>query len=88
MAYRDDQTALHARVQQLERDLERARREAELGQEARCEVEVLWRSLAKVKRQLDLLSQPMPVARWPRAALLGVAVLLIISAGAAVLLLR
>lgn len=59
MSYRDDQDALHERVQELERDLQRARTEAAGRKEAQAEVERLNKSLAKAMRELERLRPPV-----------------------------
>jgi TonB family protein len=93
MAYRDDQGALHERVQQMERDLERARREAAEGKQAQHEVEALHKALEKAQRELERLRRPPPptdpLVQKRRVALIAgvaVAVVMLAGAGAAVFL--
>jgi hypothetical protein len=86
MTYRDDQDALHQRVQELERDLERTRRDAEQGHEAQRRAAELQRSLAKAHRELARLQerlQPKPVNhRGTRVALIAGMVAAFVVAGA------
>jgi TonB family protein len=93
MAYRDDQDALHERVQQMEQDLERARREAAEGKQAQHEVEALHKALEKAQRELERLRRPPPptdaLVQKRRVALIAgmaAAVVMLAGAGAAVFL--
>ena len=85
MAYRDDQDALHERVQQMERDLDRARREAAEGKQAQHEVDQLHKALSKAQRELERLRRPKPTNPQRRtvALLAGVAGALVLAGAVA-----
>src|SRR5512138_3852191 len=74
MTYRDDHEALHARVQELERDLTRAQQDATQGHEAKQRAEELARQLAKAQRELERLRRPerTAVQRRARGVLVGI----------------
>jgi len=91
VSYRDDHDAIHERVEELERDLGRARQELDQNRAERAKVQRLEKELAKARAKIERL-QPKDqegVTRDARrrALLVAISAALVVAGGAAAFIL-